>query len=125
MPLPLPVDRATYVRLRRRSRVVTAVAVPPAAFLALNVVGSAVSDEPQIHALGAFWFLQLGVYLAVAGWLVARTWRRSQAARPHTQRLDDLGAARPGDTARGVPGIDAPSGPHRGLTGLDEPPRRW
>lgn len=125
MPVPLPVDRLAHRRLRRRARLLTALAPFPAAWFALQVYGAARSDEPDVHARGAWWFVHLGLYLVVAAWVVARAWRRSRAARPYTQRIEDLGAARPSGEARGVPELDAASGRHRGLTGQVEPPRRW
>jgi hypothetical protein len=125
VPRPLPVDRAAYLRLRWRARAGTAIAALPAALLLLNTVLAARAEDPRAHATGAWSFFYLGVYLLVAGAGVARLWLRSRAARPVVQRLDDLGAARPSDLARGVPGVDAPSGAHRGLTGRTPPPRRW
>jgi hypothetical protein len=125
VPRPLPVDRALYLRLRWRARVVTALAAVPAAVLLLTTVLAARAEEQQAHATGAWSFFYLGVYLVVAGIGVSRTWLPSRAARPVTQSLADLGRARPSDVARGVPGIDDPSGAHRGLTGDVPPPRRW
>lgn len=125
VPVPLPVDRLAHLRLRRRARLTTALAPVPAVWFALQVYGAARSDEPEVHARGAWWFVHLALYLLVAVWVVARAWRRSHGARPHTQRLEDLGAARPSGRARGVPELDAASGPHRGLSGEVQPPRRW
>lgn len=124
--MPLPVDRVAYLRLRWRARVVTLVAAAPVGLVLVPAVVAAVrADDPQVNASAAWWFFQLGLYLVVASWAVGRAWRRSFAARPYTQTLDDLGAARPTPAAQGVPTLDDAAGRHLGLSGRLEPPRRW
>ncbi|GAA4623948.1 hypothetical protein [Cellulomonas oligotrophica] len=121
----LPVDRGAYLRLRRRARLLTVAAVLPLALGAANVVAAALSDDPTVHRLGAWWFFQSALWLIGAGWVVQRAWRRSRAAQPHVQQLGDLGAARPSDEALGVPGLSTPAPPHLGLSGQVRPSPRW